>query len=566
MKNMAQKNARRSQAMRKEKMDRAYHKVAPGGKYQNPKRKGKRTSPIVPILIATLVVIAIIVGGIFLYSYDQTGVIARNVTVAGVNVGGMTQSQAISAVADATRNTYTKNTMTVTVLDSQIEIPPAMSKASLNVKDAVKEAYRHGKFGEAIDISPYLNLDEKAIKAALETLGEKYSSTLSQTKYQVNGTAPNQVLVITLGMPEYILDMNLLYRQVLDAYSANVFTTEGTCKLTAPAPLDLQAILTQYYVPPVDATFDRKTFEIIEGTDGYGFDPEKVSKTLEGAAYGSTVEIPFTSIPPAITSEALLKSLYKDTLSTYTATHESEPNRDINLRLACEAINGLIINPGETFSYNKALGERTAERGYMPGPSFENGKTVYTIGGGICQVSSALYNCVLTADLKIAARENHGYTVDYVRLGMDATVSWGTLDFCFTNNTNFPIRIEATAEGGTTVVTLVGTDEKDYYVEMTYEVLATYNYETRYKTFAPDNPEGYAHGDYIVEPHTGYSVRTYRCKFDKETKVLLSKEEEDASFYSKRDAVICVISGTEEDPSQGFGNGGVTDSGDALLP
>lgn len=563
---MAQKHTRPTRARREaEEIERSYRRVTSGGRYQKREKKGsgKRNTTAI-ICVSVLAVIAIIVGCIFLYNADQTGTIAAHVTVAGVDVGGMTQAEAIRAVTEATKNTYTQIPMTVTVLRSQIQIDPKVSNASLNVRAAVKAAFRHGKSGEAVDISPYLHLNESAIKKALNELGIAYSSTLSQSTYEVTGTAPEHVLVVTLGVPEYGLDMNTLYSQVLEAYSANVFTMEGDCGMIEPAPLDLQAILDKYYIAPVDATFDKKTYAIIEGVDGYGFDLEKAEKTLAEAAYGSTVQIPFTNIPPQITAEMLKNTLYKDTFATFTATYESEANRDTNLRLACEAINGIIINPGEVFSYNQALGERTAARGYKPGPTFVNGKTTTTIGGGICQVSSCLYNCALMADLDIRTRENHGYAVSYVRLGMDAAVSWGSLDFCFANNTNYPIRIEASASGGTTTVTLVGTDEKDYYVEMEYEVLATYNYETTYQTLSADNSDGYKNGDYIVEPHTGYSIKTYRCKYSKATEQLLSKAEEDASYYSRCDAVVCVISGGTGNSNQGIGNGGVTDADGAL--
>lgn len=562
---MAQKTRRSRTRREYDEIEQSYRRVSSKGRYRKKKKRSDKPSAAVVTCIAVLIIAAIAAGGVYLYHTEQTGIIAENVTVAGVDVGGMTQAEAIHAVTAATKDTYKHTDMIVTVLDSQVAITPSVSGASLNVRSAVKAAFRHGKSGEAVDISPYLGLNEAAIKKSLNELGTKYSSTLSQTTYEITGTAPNQVLIVNLGVPEYGLDMNLLYQQVLEAYSANVFTTEGTCGEIKPEPLDLEAILADYYIAPVDASFDKKTYEIIEGKDGYGFDIEAANKTLQNSAYGSTVEIPFTNIPPSITASSLSTSLYKDTLATFTATaSESDADRNVNLKLACEAINGLVINPGDVFSYNNALGERTAQKGYKPGPSFSGGKTVKTIGGGICQVSSVLYYCAMMADLDIRVRENHGYAVDYVPLGMDAAVSWGSLDFCFANSTNYPIRIEATADGSTTTVTLLGTDEKDYYVELQYEVLATYGYDTTFQTMVAGNSDGYRDGDFIIQPHTGYSVKTYRCKYNKETKELISKDDEDASYYNKCDAVVCVISGSNSNPSQGIGGGGISDADGAL--
>jgi vancomycin resistance protein YoaR len=253
--------------------------------------------------------------------------------------------------------------------------------------------------------------------------------------------------------------------------------------------------------------------------------------------------------------------LYRDELATYTAVADSNSDRNTNLRLACEAINGMILFPGQVFSYNSALGERTPERGYKLGPSYSGNKTVMTYGGGICQVSSALYYCTLVAEMETLVRKNHGFAPAYIPLGMDAAVSWGYLDFRFRNTSNYPIRIDATADRGSVTVTLVGTNEKDYYVELEYETLRTEDYSVTYQTMQPNNPNGYKNGDYIVEPYTGYTVKAYRCKYNNETKELISRDLIDQSTYKKRDGVICKIAGS----NSGFGGGNITDD-DGKLP
>lgn len=544
-------------------------------KYAHKKKKKRsgntRSAVVVSCITVIIIAVAIFIGCVYL-SGESKGTILDNVSVAGVDVGGMTQAQAIDAVNQVC-DSYTEKTMIVTVLDSQVSISPETSGAKLNVKAAVKAAYKYGHSGSAtkrqeeqdtalnsgytVDLSKFLNLNTGEIKTALDELGSKYSSTLSQSTYEVTGTAPEQVLVVNLGVPEYGLDMDALYQQVLEAYSANVFEVTGEIGMIEPEQIDLEGILQQYYVAPVDAYFDKENYKIVEGIDGYGFDIEAAKKALSDAAYGTTIKIPFTNISPAVTTESLTNSLYKDQLATFTATYTSEKDRDTNLRLACEAINGIVLYPGQTFSYNEALGERTSARGYKPGPSYVDGKTVKTIGGGICQVSSCLYYCAMTADLEILTRDNHGFAVSYMPLGMDAAVSWGSLDFRFKNTTNSPIRIDAVSDGGSTTVSIMGTDDRDYYVKMEYEVLATYAYSTTYQTMSAGNSQGYKDGDYITEPHTGYTVQTYRCKYKKGTDELISKEKEDASYYNKCDAVICVIGSSSG--SQGIGNGGVTE-------
>lgn len=556
---MAQQRPRRSYA-RDEELERSYRKVT-GGKYRKRKKKLNKISSILIVCIAVLFIGAIIAGGIYIYDLDQNSLIADGVIIAGVDVGGKNKSDAIDAVSEATQDTYTKEPMRVKVLDTEIEIKAYISQAKLDVRKAVKAAFKQTAPGP-VDLTPYLNLDEAAIRKALDELGKKYSSTLSKSVAEVTGTAPNHVLVVTLGTPEYGLDMNELYNNVLQAYSNNVFFTEGKCKLIEPQPINLQTYLDDYYIEPKDARFELGTFEIIDAVDGYGFDIEQATKQLEAAAPGSKVEIPFVPLKAPVTAEVLRGILYRDTLYEHTATEKtSDDDRNTNLRLACEAIDGLIIYPGDTFSYNNALGARTAAKGYRPGPAYESGRVIKSIGGGICQVSSVLYYCALMADLEILTRQNHGYSVAYMDPGMDAAVSWGSLDFCFRNNTNYPIKIEAEAKGNATTVRLLGTDEKDYYIKLRYEVSNENHYQIKYEDYPANNAEGYKDGDIIQDGHTGCVVVTYRAKYDKKTNAMISEVEEDTSYYSRLDAIACRISDSSAGPDQGIGNGAVTEDG-----
>lgn len=570
---MAYERTRRAPARKNTRKTRA------GKSYRSGKpRISNRTAVIISICIALVAIIfGVAAGYMYFFNAGQDGTILENVSVAGVDVGGMTQAQAIDAVRAATTGTYSKNPMVVKVLDSKTEIPTAYV-GTLDARAAVKAAYSFGNTGSqskrqqeqeiamttgyVVDLSPYLSMDESAIRKVLAELGTAYSSTLSQSRYEVVGTAPDQILKIQLGVPEYSLDLEALYNQVLDAYSRNVFLVEGQCGMIAPDPIDLEAINNRYYVAPKNATFNTKTFEVIDGVDGYGFDVEAAKEKLEKAGYGATVEIPFTSLAPEITSENLSTMLYRDELASYTAEYTSNRDRDTNLRLACNAINGKILYPGEVFSYNNALGERTAANGYRPGPSFAGNQTVMTYGGGICQVSSALYYCTLIAELETLLRENHSFAPSYAPLGMDATVSWGSIDFRFRNTSDYPIRIDAVATGGTVTVSIVGTNVKDYTVEMEYEILSSEDYSVTYKTMSANNTEGYKNGDYIVEPYTGYKIKTYRVKKDIETGEVISRDYIDQSTYKKRDGVICKIEGA----SGGIGNGTVTDNGNGTLP
>ena len=594
---MAQRQTNRSRAQKEaDELEHAYRGMTSSHRRKGKSKYAKTNAPINVIIICSILIllaVAILVASL-LISSDSKGTILENVTVAGVDVGGMTQADAVDAVKAATENTYSKTPMVVKVLDSQLELP-ANYAGKLDVEEAVKAAYNYGRkgtisqrkeakktaatIGYAVDITPYMTLNSKAIKAALEELGQNYNSTLSQHSWEIVGKTPSaadiqagtnlQTLVINLGHPEYSFNLESLYRQVLDAYSQNTFYVEGQCDSIDPDAIDLESILNEYYIAPVDALLDPDTGNVISGKYGYGFDLEAAKATLADAKNGTQIKIPFTRISPETTTDSLSSQLFRDTLATYTGTGSDNSDRNTNLRLACEAINGLVLQPGEAFSYNNALGERTAAKGYRPGPSYANGKTVYTIGGGICQVSSALYYCTMVADLEILLRTPHAYAQTYVPLGMDATVSWGSLDFRFRNNTAYPIRIEAAASGSTVTVSILGTDDRDYYVEMEYEIISEEPCTTTYKTMSADNPEGYKNGDYIVEPYKGYKVKSYRCKYNKFDDALISKDLEATSTYKKRDGIICEIPDSSNNQgnssNQGIGGTGVSD-GDGSLP
>lgn len=585
---MPNQQKRRSAAYREtERVERSYQRTS--GKRKGKFRKNKQKASIIAICAAIAVFIVIIVAAIFLFSDNNGNLILKNVSVAGVNVGGMTKDEAAAAISKATEGTYTKIPMVVKVLDSSIEISPANSGAKLDVDAATDAAYAFGRTGSSskkkadklaalagvdIDISQCLHLDETVIRNLLDTLGKKYSSTLMESTYRIDpafdptSTAP-QSLVITIGTPEYSLDMDALYAQVVAAYNTNTFAVEGKCDVREPAAVDLDAIHKEYYVAPKDAVLSSDKTTIKEpAKDGFGFNLEEAKKQVASAKYGETVSIPLSVIKPDVTDEDLEKEMFKDVLGKFTATAESDPDRNINLELACKAINGIVLNPDESFSYNEALGERTEAKGYRPGPSYAGNDTVKTIGGGICQVSSALYYSTLIAELSVTKRDEHQFNTGYVPLGMDAMVSWGAWDFVFWNNLDHPIRIEASASGGSVTVAIMGTETRDYDVKMEYNILDTKNYSTSYKTLSADNADGYRDGDVIVKGYTGYNVETYRCKYSKNGNALISRDFVAKSSYQVRNEVICRIENQTDapvtpqpqGPSQGI-SGSVSEGG-----
>ena len=482
------------------------------------------------------------------------GTIPENVTVAGVDVGGLTKKEAVQEVSSRVEASYGTKTMVITVLDKQLEITPDISGAKLDVDAAVRDAFSYGTEAnpaKTVDLAPHIQLNDEAIRSCIAYFSVQFPSEGTKNSHEIlTETVDGKeqaFLQVTVGTASYDFDADALYSIIVNAYANQNFAISYDCSSSTGETIDLEAIYEESCIEAKDATWDPETHQVVESQVGYEFDLEAAKLALAGANPGDVLKFPYVEILPEVETEALEGALFRDVLGTYTAKSSSSYNRDNNLKLACEAIDGIILYPGDTFSYNEALGERTPEKGYLPADSYMGSETIKTYGGGICQPSSSLYYCALLADLEIVQRSNHGFISSYMPYGMDATVDWAGPDFKFSNSTNYPIRIDAEATGGSVTVSLVGTDEKDYYIEMEYEILSVSSFKTVEEEIGPN--EGHKDGEVKTTPYTGYTVQTYKCKYDKETKELISREKEAYSEYDKRDKVVYKIIETTE-PTQ----------------
>ena len=575
--------AKSSTPQKKKSSGGKYAKASSGGKYAKASSADSiRRNRMIAIIAVCCAAVVLLIGiGVTVF-YGLTGgpddgKILDNVSAAGIRLGGMTPEEATAALERAVAKTFEEESMVITLAENTLELSPKDTGAKLDVASLVADAYALGrtggfwemrearqqieKNGYIIALLPYLDLDTDYIRQALDAYAMAFNSVLTQPEIKLESEIPpldaenadpdyQGKLLITVGTPGRDLNFDTLYNEIIDAYSMSIFAISKDAPVTEPESVDLEEIYKQFCTEPVDAVMDMKTFAVTPETYGYTFDITAAEELLKKAEAGETVEIPMTMVAPAVLSKDLEATLFRDVLAEATTYQYSGYNRSTNLRLACEAVDGTIVYPGEVFSYNDTLGERTPEKGYLPAGSYMNDEIVDTYGGGICQVSSTLYYCALYADLDIVERWYHTYTADYLPLGMDATVNWGTLDFRFGNNTNYPIRIDAEYDDGEVSITLMGTDEKDYYVVMDYKVIEELVPKVITQTMTADNPKGYADGDIIQYPMDGYIVETYKYRYDKETGELLSDEYEDISRYSKRDKIVCKIDKPTEPPTE----------------
>lgn len=542
-----------------------YHQIS--GK---PKKSGKKifTTILIIAVCACFIVAGALAAYLYFFSGVTPGLIMNNVSVLGVNVGGLSKNDALITLQTAFDEEYCKEMMVVTILDRKAEITADTIGLTLDAEGAIEAAYDLGRTGSqakrkmeqaeaalaglAVDTTDFLYINEDSLKSELDNLCQLFPAAAVDGTWELVSERPDltteevpassQSLKINMGAQGYEIDQDALLEQVKEGYASCDFQVRYTCTVLDPAPVDLDKVYEEVCTTPVDAVMDPETFEVSAHAYGYTFDLVQAKGMQQQTPFEKSFEIAFSATAPTHTKQGLESILFRDVLGTYTAYSSSDPaNRDVNLRLSCQAINGIVLLPDEIFSYNPALGKRTPEAGWKQADGYVGSETRKEYGGGICQASSCLYLSAMKADLEIVERVNHGFISSYMPYGMDATVSWGGPEFRFKNNTEYPIRIEATASGGAVTVKLVGTDTKDYYVKMTYEVLSTDPYETVYKEMEEDNEKGYKDGEVITSGYTGYKIRTYRCKYSKATDELISSEVEATSTYDRRDKVVCKI-------------------------
>ena len=274
-----------------------------------------------------------------------------------------------------------------------------------------------------------------------------------------------------------------------------------------PEP-DFQAIYDKLWQEPSDAYYvDNVSYQVVDEVVGCKFDVQNARALWESAQPGDTVTIPLEITKPAVTGESLRSQLFHDLLGAcLTKFPNSGENRRSNLQLCASKIDGYILNPGEVFSYNEVVGERTEEAGFKPAPAYVDGAEKDEIGGGACQVSSTLYAATAFAFLETVERTSHVFKVSYMQRGTDATVTIPAegkiIDFKFCNNKSYPIQIRAefNNEESTINVEIWGTLEDYDYMPVEFD--NTYGWEHDY--------------DRVIEP--AYPDREgYKIKFNVET-------------------------------------------------
>lgn len=424
--------------------------------------------------------------------------IADGVKIGSVDVSGMTGSDAKNAVTEYI-NSLKAATFTLTgAEDKTVEATAEDMGVTADVDSAVEKAQAVGKSGSLI---------------------RRYKETQDLKKSDV------------------VIDMKL---HVDKQKTANLLYANGDSLNVKAVNMGLKR--------------ENGAFTIIDGQDGQEVDYVQsvyaINDFLVDQWDGSnnTIQLVVNDVKPEGSEEELAK--VKDVLGTFTTTFPlNSAGRTQNVTRGCESINGSVVYPGEEFSADAAMRPYTEDNGYALAASYSNGTTVESFGGGICQVSTTLYNAVIRAELEVTARFNHSMTVGYVDLSADAAIAGDYKDFKFVNNSDAPIYIEGSCSGGVLTFTVYGEETRPANRQVSFEseTLETMNPEVQYNVTS-SQPVGYYHVD--QSSHTGYKARLW--KVVTVDGVEQSREVFNNSTYKASPKIITVGTGgaSEEQAAQ----------------
>ncbi len=505
------------------------------------------------LLLIPLFIFAILVGilsTVFALINRDNETIFSGISVQGIDVSNLTIDEAKKKVSSIIGN-HISEEISLQHNDFQTVILPEQFGVSFDVDNAVEQAYYIGKSDNLIknnytilslllknyNISPSINYDEDLLNSLIDSINAQLPDRVVNSGYSIDGTN----LVITSGKDGILISSSDLKDEIL-SFLNDISSKNETINIpvnnVGAEPINLDAIYKDIFKLPVDASYTTNPYVVYPSSNGLDFaiSMEEAKAIISNQQDEYTIPLKITY--PNVTTNQIGNEAFPDLLSQFSTSFTSSGyNRSNNIILSSAKLNGLVLMPGEEFSYNQAVGQRTRAAGFREAGAYSNGKVVQEVGGGICQVSSTLYNAVLYANLEIVERTNHYFNPGYVKAGLDATVSWGGPDFRFRNNRNYPIRIVTDTSGKKLKVYIYGlkTDD-DCTVVLDPRYISSVPYKTTYQ-----NDASLATGEtrVISSGSNGCKTATYKYVYDKNG-TLISSECISRDTYSPHNKVVAV--------------------------
>lgn len=425
--------------------------------------------------------------------------IINGISIKGIDVSGLSKEQAKQKILEYISSSIPEE-INLKHNDFETSISTSQLSISFNIDEAVEMAYQIGKNGNIfennfkiletflskIDINPGFAIDEEQLKYFLQDISNKLPDKVIESSCYID----NNNLIITKGAEGSVVEIeksaNYIKENIINLNLTNN-TLELYTKKQSPTNVDLDAIYNEVHKEPTDAYYTQNPYSVFPSENGLDFaiSLEEAKSLLQEEK--NEYNIPLKVLYPNVTTNMIGTEAFPDLLSEFSTRYTaSNRNRTTNLILAANKINGTVLMPGETFSYNKVVGERTIEAGYKEAPIYVSGRVEDGLGGGICQITTTLYNAALFANLEIVERSNHQFVPSYANASRDATVVYGAIDFKFKNNREYPIKITCSVSNGIANFKIWGLkSENDYEVELSSRVTRTTStaiYSEAYKT------------------------------------------------------------------------------------
>ena len=460
---------------------------------KNEKKQINKAKKII-ISIIIVAIVALLFSTVFALTNMNNEKIISGVTIKGIEVSKLTKEEAIAKLETVYAEKMNKNIM-LQYEELESELNPTLMEVNYDIEKAVNEAYSLGRNGNIFinnynilgtligkrDFNVDMTMNEETTKQTINDVGANLPGILIESSYSVE----DDELIITRGKEGVVINSDILLSEVKEMLN-DIHETENVIEIPVetktPQEIDVDKIHSEIYQEAQDAYYTKEPFTVYPEIEGIDFDVEKAKEMIASEVKDEYV-IELIITKPKITLEDIGTEAFPDRLSTFSTKYNaSDKDRTTNLVIACRKLNGKVIMPGETFSYNETLGPRTYAAGYRNGKIYENGQVVDGLGGGICQISSTLYNAALMSDMEIVERRNHQFVTSYVNAGRDATVVYGSTDFRFKNTRTYPVRLIASAKGGVATVSVYGIKEADreYTYSFKTETVSTIPYTTKY--------------------------------------------------------------------------------------
>lgn len=461
--------------------------------------KKQKSNKVIPIVVSLFIVLFVMIFSVVFALFNMNNEkILKGISILGIDISDLTVEEAKTKINNAIEERFKdeNNNLILKIGENETSVTANTFNAKFDIDNAVIEADNIGRNGNILtnnysilftklfkkEIKPRLYLEDSLLSDTIKDINSKMKDAVVDNSYYIE----KNNLIIVKGKAGYIIKTEELKEKIYEQISnihTNYQTIEIPVEYKEPEPINLQKIHEEIYKEPQDAYVQKNPTVVHPEVNGVDFkiSVEEAEELLKEDKEEYTIPLKITK--PKKTINNLGEEAFPDLLATFSTRFDgSNYNRNTNIKLAAKKVNGTVILPGEKFSFNTIVGSRTIEAGFKEGTAYVGGKVVPDVGGGVCQVSSTIYNTALLANMQIVERSNHMFTTGYVAASRDATVYYGSLDFVFKNSRKYPIKMVASANGGVCKVSIYGIkEEKEYEVIIQSKITSYINPTTIYK-------------------------------------------------------------------------------------